>query len=85
MYICLKMLIYTAVFYFVFQSVRPMMYITSNIFLPKNLSNLRGTTGDVYIRLKKFISTTADVYTRLLTRLLLRELVAELKAMWLLT
>ena len=40
---------------------------------------------DVYIRLKKFISTTGDVYTRPLNKLLLSELVAELKTMWLLT
>ena len=84
-YIRLKMLHYTAVFYFIFQSVRPMTLYTSNIFLPKTRSNLRGTTGGVYIRLKKFISTTADVYTRPLNKLLLREIVAELKTMWLLT
>ena len=83
-YMRLKMLHYTAVFYF-FQSVRPMTLYTSNIFLPKTRSNLRETTGDVYIRLKKFISTTTDVYTRLLNKLLLGELVAELKTMWLLT
>ena len=76
------MLIYTAVFCFVFQSLRPM---TSNIFLPKTRSNLRGMAGDIYIRLKMFISTTLDVYARLLNRLLSRELVAELKTMWLLT
>ena len=58
---------------------------TSNIFLPKTRINLRETIGDVYIRLKKFISTTPDVYTRLLKKLLLGELVAELKIMWLLT
>ena len=39
----------------------------------------------IYIRLKKFISTTSDVYRRSLNKLLLRELVAELKTMWLLT
>ena len=84
----LKMLHFTAVFYF-FQFVRPVtkiMYVyTSKIFLPKTRSNLRETTGDVYIRLKKFISTTTDVYTRLLNKVLLGELVAELKTMWLLT
>ena len=84
LYMRLKMLHYTSVFYF-FQSVRPMTLYTSNIFLPKTRSNLRETTGDVYIRLKKFISTTTDVYTRLLNKLLLGELVAELKTMWLLT
>ena len=83
-YICLKMFHYTAIFLF-FNLHDQWCIYTSNIFLLKTWSNLRGTTRDVYIHLKKFISTTVDVYTCCLNKLLLRELVAELKTMWLLT
>ena len=57
----------------------------SSIFLPETRSNLRRTTGDVYICLKKFNSTTPNVYTRPLNKLFLKELVAELKTKWLRT
>ena len=79
------MLHYTAVFYFIFQSAQPMMYIKVEHFSPENLEYFTQNDRDVSICLTKFISMTADIYIRPLNKFLLRELVAELKTMWLLT
>ena len=63
-YIHLKMLHYTAVFYFIFHSAQPMMYIKVEHFSPENLEYFTQNDRErIYMSYKVYINDRRHIYT----------------------